>query len=203
MMKRYPKTFRKTAKAEFCVLLMVLTELAGCGPQLVYPDYPPYRYVNVTAPASLGEALLPETFRTIKVHVFDARPEKAKFVHGWERLITKSDNTVGLWVFSALEYELGNAGYTISNNIERQADEPDVQLTVDIQMIIGDGGQNGAHVFLQGTLEVKDQPFMVNQYEGRGKLYTYTSKSIANSMSHALEDAIRQMLVDMRLSEPS
>jgi hypothetical protein len=203
VMRSYSTTFRKRTNAEFCLLLMGLAALAGCGPQLVSPDYPPYRYVNETAPALLSEALLPETFRTINVHVFDARAEKVKLVDGWERLITESADTVSLWVFSALEFELGNAGYTVLSRNESHAAESNVLLTVDIQLMFGDGGQNGAHVLLQGTLEKKDQPSMVNQYEGRGKLFTYSAKSISNSMSHALEDAIRQMLVDMRLSESS
>jgi hypothetical protein len=116
---------------------------------------------------------------------------------------TESIDSVTAWVLTAMKYELDIAGYKVLADNDAAAVESDIQLSVDIQEVFGKSGvANGAKVLLQGTLENIGRPMVINQFEGRAKLYTGTAKSVANSLSLALQDAILKMLANFELTPP-
>lgn len=184
-------------------MLLSLTALTGCGPAVMNLTYPPEPYVNEEMSEPLGEPLLPEMSRTLDVYVFDARTDKGSPVYGSAAFVTETNDEVRNWVISALEYELEIAGYTVTIVDEYPAAESIVQLTVDIQMILWESNRkDGTRVLLQGTLEREGAPALINQYEGKSKVVGSSAGGVEKSLSHALEDAARQMIVDMGLVQP-
>ena len=197
------QTRRTHAVSGIISVLLGLIALAGCGPAVMNLTYPPEPYVNEEISEFLGEALLPQSSRTIDVYVFDARTDKSSPVYGSAAFVTESDEEVRNWVIAALRYELVNAGYAVSIVDEYPAADSITRLTADVQMILWESNRkDGARVLLQGTLEQIDTPVLVNQYEGISKVVGSTAGGVAKSLSHALEDAVRQMIVDMELVQP-
>lgn len=196
-----------------CFLLLVLTQVLGCA-------YATHR-VNLTYPPKRGAAEMPSlliadnprsmSHGNVELEIFDARTEKdrvgiARTGYGAKGSDFVTEDNVATWVEDAFAYHLTEAGYSILMKGSGSINDADAGLTVDIQKVFGVAfGTYKADVLLQVTLNRKDHELLIKQYEGTGNPglnWAYSSKSLAQSLALALQDAISKFFADFALIEP-
>ena len=185
-------------------------QVAGCafGTRFVELTYPPDKTTNFSFDQQLHQASM--RTRTIVLSVHDRREKIERIGNirngfGQDTASIVTDGNVALWVHDAIAYELGSLGYEVIDAEDGPSDGSFDRLTTNVRKVYCDiYAVYDGEVTLEGSIrsadsEVQDGEFPVKVKSGLS--YAGTAKATGESLAQALQESIRNMLVEFGFLE--